>query len=418
MSNVLEIRPAQREGARLVIGLAGVSGSGKTYTAIELAYGLADYDATKIGFIDTENRRGSLYADILQNSKPPTGTPFMIGDLVAPFSPQRYIDAINDFAKTGIEVLVIDSITHEHEGAGGLLEIAGQDNKYWNRAKAEHKRFVNALLQSDMHVIVCVRAREKISMDRVRDDKGNMKTDIQDVGLQPITEKNLMFEMSASLMMHDEGARQTVLKCPAALASALGRKEGYITALDGKCIRDWVDGAKQLDPTVEKFRNRLISVCEKGAAYVESAWSQTPAAVQAALGSQFHATLTASASAYDKARADAEAAPDAPAHVTAPTGATAAVAAAASAGRAARTEPAKFDPPAEATKEKPAEKPPAAKPADTNVTALRGAAAGNAKLPLATPPAPAKPANLAEPMFMLAFVTLIPALLSLMNHFN
>ena len=411
MSNVLEIRPAQREGARLVIGFAGVSGSGKTYTAIELAYGLADYDPTKVGFLDTENRRGSLYADILQNSKPPTSAPFNIGDLVAPFSPQRYIDAIQEFAKTGVEVLVIDSITHEHEGAGGLLEIAGQDNKYWNRAKAEHKRFVNALLQSDMHIIVCVRARDKISMDRVRDDKGNLKTEITDEGLQPITEKNLMFEMSASLMMHDEGTRQTILKVPAALMGALGRKEGYITAFDGKCIRDWVDGAKQLDPTVEKFRNRLLSVCERGAAYIEEAWGKTPATVQAALGAQFHATLVASATAYDKARSEAEAAPDPVAHTSPPTGATAAVAAAASAGRAARIEPARAPahtsapPPAE--KETPVEKPAAEKAepaAAANITPLRGAAPANGKapLPLATPPKAAR-GEVPEPMFISLF---------------
>jgi hypothetical protein len=363
-------------------------------TAIELAYGMANYDPTKIGFIDAENRRGSLNADILQHSTPPTSVAFQIGDLVAPFSPQRYIDAINEFAKTGIEVLVIDSITHEHEGPGGLLEIAGIDNKYWNRAKFEHKRFVNALLQSDMHIIVCVRAREKISMDRVRDDKGNMKTDIQDVGLQPITEKNLMFEMSASLMMHDEGMTQTVLKCPGALREVLGRTKGYITALDGKCIRDWVDGAKQLDPTVEKFRNRLLSVCEKGVEYIGGAWDKTPANVQTALGATFHGTLVASATSYDKARADAEAAPDATAQTTATTDATAKIAAVATAGRAARTE----DKPKEPTpeKEKPAAKvdPPAG-----NITPLRAQGNGNAaKLPLATPAAAARlPLN--EPMF-------------------
>jgi hypothetical protein len=379
-----------------VIGLAGVSGSGKTYTAIEIAYGLADYDASKIGFIDTENRRGSLYADILQNSKPPTHTPFMIGDLVAPFSPQRYIDAIMDFQKTGIEVLVIDSITHEHEGPGGLLEIAGADNKHWNRAKGEHKRFVNVLLQADMHIIVCVRAREKISMERVRDEKGNMRTEIEDIGLQPITEKNLLFEMSASLMMHDEGAKQTVLKCPAALLGALGRKDGYITALDGKCVRDWVDGGKVLDPTVEKFRNRLLSVCEKGRDFVEECWTKVPAEIQTALGTTFRGTLIASAIAYDTARKEADAAPEAPAQTTPATPATAAVAAAASAGRATRKEPepAKFDPPPTGTKV--AEKPTAAA-AEVSVVPLRPAAPANAKLPLATPPTPAR--QLSDPLF-------------------
>jgi hypothetical protein len=326
---VLEIRPAQREGARLVIGLAGVSGSGKTFTAIELAYGLADYDPAKVGFIDTENRRGSLYADILQHSKPPTRTPFTIGNLVAPFSPQRYIDAINEFAKTGIEVLVIDSLTHEHEGPGGLIDIAGEQNKFWNRAKAEHKKFMNALLQCDMHVIVCVRAREKASPEKNADGK----TVYRDEGLQAVTEKNVLFEMSASLMMHDEGRSQTVLKCPAALAAVLGRKDGYITAADGKCIRDWVDGAKQLDPTVEKFRNRLLSVSEKGAAYVTDAWAKCPATVQTALGEKFRDTLLASAAAYDAQRIHAA---EAEAGLPEQTPATAAVAAAASAGRQTR----------------------------------------------------------------------------------
>jgi len=62
-------REARREGAKVVIALAGTSGSGKTYTAIILAYGLAGYDASKVGFLDTENKRGSLYSDILPDGK-------------------------------------------------------------------------------------------------------------------------------------------------------------------------------------------------------------------------------------------------------------------------------------------------------------------------------------------------------------
>jgi hypothetical protein len=205
-----------------------------------------------------------------------------------------------------------------------------------------------------------------------------------------------MYEMSASLMMHEEGKRQTALKVPGALMAALGRGEGYITALDGKCIRDWVDGAKQLDPTVEKFRNRLLSVCEKGAAYIEEAWGKTPANVQAALGQKFHETLSASAGAYDKAKAEADAAPEATAHTHQPTNATAAIAAAASAGRAARTE----DKPREVEPEK--EKPPAvaAKPDPApagNITPLRGNNVTKA-LPLAVPPAATR-LGISEPMF-------------------
>src|ERR1700761_1454166 len=97
MSQVVNIRKAKRAGARLVIGLSGISGSGKTKTALLLAYGLANGDGSKVGFLDTENRRGSLYADNdlysmvqQQLGLANPAEPFLIGDLDAPFSPQRY----------------------------------------------------------------------------------------------------------------------------------------------------------------------------------------------------------------------------------------------------------------------------------------------------------------------------------------
>ena len=201
--SVIQIRKAQREGARLVIGLAGVSGSGKTYTALQLAYGLTNGRADKIGFCDTENRRGSLYSDTL-------GEPFLIGDLTAPFSPQRYIDAIKAFSDAGVEVLVIDSITHAWEGLGGCQDIANQTRfPDWKNAKKEWKRMMDAILQSPCHVILCVRARDKMDF---KDPKNPIP-----LGLQPIIEGNAMFEMTASAMMHDMGRMSwsRSMGCPA-----------------------------------------------------------------------------------------------------------------------------------------------------------------------------------------------------------
>ncbi|HEY1035511.1 MAG TPA: AAA family ATPase [Pseudoxanthomonas sp.] len=299
--SVLNIRPARREGARLVIMLGGVSGSGKTRTALELAHGLSNFDPGKIGFIDTENRRGSLYADVLPS-------PFLIGDLYAPFSPQRYIDAIHAFQKAGVEVLVIDSGSHEWEGIGGCVDIAEAGNPRlpnWNKAKGEHKRFMNALLTCDMHVILCLRAREKAKPEKQIVD-GREKTVYVDMGLQAITEKNVLFEATASLMLHDAGKRQDVIKCPGELQAILGRGEGHLTAQDGQAIRRWVDGAQQLDPTVEKWRNRLLSNTERGVAHIESCWAQVPGPVQEALGTDFKKTLIASASEYEKQRTEAK----------------------------------------------------------------------------------------------------------------
>lgn len=302
--SVIQIRKAQRANARLFIAIAGWTGKGKTYTAIQLGYGLANYKAEKVGLMDAENRRGSLNDDILEKASRPTKDRFLIGDLVAPFSPHRYVDAIDEFEAAGVEVLIIDSVTHEWEGIGGCQDIAEAGNPKipnWNFAKKEHKRFMDKMLQCDMHIICCVRAREKTKPER-RDGK----LEFIELGLQPIQEKNFMFEATASLMMYDEGMRQEVLKCPAALLGILGRKSGYITADDGKRLRDWVDGAVQLDPVVEKYRNRLLSNTEGGVEHIAECWTKTPQDVREALGEAFHGTLVSSAKAYDDIKQMAE----------------------------------------------------------------------------------------------------------------
>lgn len=298
--SILNIQQVQREGARLVVMLCGVSGCGKTKTALELAYGMVGGNGKKIGFLDTENGRGKLYADDYKS-------PYMYGELKPPFSPARYIQAIEEFSKTGVEVLVIDSGSHEYEGIGGCIDIAEAGNPRlpnWNKAKSEHKRFMSALLNSPMHIIFCLRAREKAKPEKGPDGK----VVYQDMGLQPITEKNVVFEATASLMLHDQGAKQDPLKVPAALQKILGRGQGYITQQDGAALRAWVDGAKQLDPEVERHRGLLHMAAEKGMAALQEAWGKTPQAVRKIIGpTGCPDDLKASAQAFDQAAADAKA---------------------------------------------------------------------------------------------------------------
>lgn len=296
--SIFQIREAHREGARLVIGLQGISGSGKTYTALQLAYGLANYDAKRIGFLDTENRRGSLYADVLQDAGGIVQR-FLIGDLTPPFSPARYIEAIRAFEAAGVDVLIIDSVSHEWAGQGGCYDIAKNTTKRiddWLTAKNEHKKFMSAMLQSSMHVIACIREAPKTDFSDPKNPR--------QLGLMPIQESQFVFELTASVQMLAEGRQQNVLKCPAELRHILGRGTDYITAADGKALRDWVDGAKKLDPTVEKYRHRLQSVTENGRQYILDAWQKVPAPVSAALGSAFLDQLLASADAFDAARAN------------------------------------------------------------------------------------------------------------------
>lgn len=283
-----EIRKAQRQGARLLIQLSGVSGSGKTYTALQLAYGLAGNNADKVVLIDTENRRGSLYANALPQ-------PFNIIDFYAPFSPARYIEAIEAACKAGAEVIVIDSVTHEWESEGGCEWIANQTRfPDWKRAKAEHKRFMTYMLQCPAHIIACTRAREKVDFS----DPKNPRP----LGIQPIQEKNFSFEATVSLLMHDQGLRQDVLKCPSELQQVLGRGQGYLSASEGLALRAWVDGGVPVDPAIEHHRGLLLNITEQGLAALQAAWTKTPAKVRNALGEAFKNQLKASAAAYDEQR--------------------------------------------------------------------------------------------------------------------
>lgn len=302
--SAIQIRKAKREGARLVIMLCGPSGSGKTRTALEIALGLAAHNPAAIGFLDTENRRGSLYADVFADPDrlDRSDEEFLIADLFAPHSPDRYIESIQIFQRAGVKVLVIDSGSHEWEGIGGCIEIAEGSNPNkpnWAKGKREHKKFMNALLTCDMHVILCLRAREKAKPE-MQKIQGVDKLVYVPLGMQPIAEQNVLYEATASLMLYDEGLRQEVIKCPGPLVPFLARREGYITAADGDQVRRWVEGGKELDPKVESWRNRLISVTDQGVAHINDCWGKVPAAIKKKLGDDFHKTLLASAEEYER----------------------------------------------------------------------------------------------------------------------
>lgn len=286
---LLEIKKAVRGQSKSIIGIAGTSGSGKTLTALLIARGMVK-DASEIGFLDTENKRGSFYADALD-------TPFMIGDLYPPFSPKRYSDAIKEFQAAGIKVLIIDSITHEWEGEGGCDDIAqsaidaGKKMANWISAKREHKAFMNTLLQCNMHIIACIRAREKT-------DFKNPKEPIS-LGIQPVCEKNFMFEMTASFLMLNEGKQQQFIKIPSFLRKAFGNGDGYLGIDTGKEIIKWINQGEAQDPEIARIKSEMLLACEFGVEAIATIWNGITAEQKKVLA--FHKEMCKeSALAYEK----------------------------------------------------------------------------------------------------------------------
>lgn len=272
MSQTIQIRPVSRELAKFVIMLSSLTGDGKTYSALQLALGLSGNDPSKIGLLDCENRRGSLYSNIFGQKK------FLIGDLIPPFSPARYIDAMREFAEAGIEVLIIDSISHEVEGEGGLDDIAHRPKADgsarhmadWITAKREHKKFLNTLLFLPMHVICCVRAREKTSFK-------NPKEPVS-LGIQPICEKNFAFEATFSFMLRNRGKNRDILKLNGDFEPLVGT-DGYLTPEHGKNLRDWIGG---FDP-MERAKASLRLAASQGTEALKTAWGLIPKASQPSL---------------------------------------------------------------------------------------------------------------------------------------
>lgn len=275
MSDIIQIRPVSRACAKFVICLASRTGDGKTFSALQLALGLADGNPEKIGLLDCENRRGSLYADIFK----PNPKRFQIGDLVPPFSPDRYMRSMREFAETGVEVLIIDSYTHSWNGEGGCEDIAnrpkadGSQRKMpdWITAKRENKKLVNTVLFMPMHIILCIRAQEKM------DFKDPQKP--VSLGIQPICEKNLMFEATISYMLYKGGKERENLK-PNREFDALMGETGYITSDNGKALRDWMGG---FDP-LEQARASLRLGASQGLEGLKLAWGSITADQRKKLG--------------------------------------------------------------------------------------------------------------------------------------
>jgi hypothetical protein len=184
----MQLRKATRKKAKIRLGLSAVSGAGKTYSAILIAKGLCD-DLSKVAIIDTENGSADLYAHLGE---------FNVLPLTPPFTPERYIEAIKSCEKAGMEVIIIDSITHEWDGKGGCLEIVeslGGKYQDWAKVTPRHQSFIEAILYSPSHIITTVRRKQDYEM--TKDNNGKIK--VEKGGLREITREGFEYELTINL---------------------------------------------------------------------------------------------------------------------------------------------------------------------------------------------------------------------------
>lgn len=180
---------AKRTRAKLKLAITGPSGSGKTYSALRLATGLGG----KIAFIDTESGSASLYSDRFD---------FDVVELAPPYTVEKFIECINAAVEAKYDVLIIDSISHQWRGEGGILNKKEQldargGNSFTNWAKLtpEQERFMGSLLHAPIHTICTMRSKQEYAMV----DGGNGKQKIQKLGLAPIQRDGVEYEFTTVL---------------------------------------------------------------------------------------------------------------------------------------------------------------------------------------------------------------------------
>lgn len=252
---------AQRLKLKARIGLTGATNTGKTYTAFRIAAGLLQSegfvkedgtpDWSKVAILDTERDRALFYAN--------DGT---IGEFThvqfkPPYSPTRYIEAVQFIESLGIQVCIIDSLTHAWSGTGGVLEIVSEKtqasksknayNEGWGGKEggtALQNTMVDAILSCNMHTICTFRQKMEYVQEK---DEATGKTVIRKLGVKPVQRDDLEYEFDITLKLNDDHSAEIIKNT----VKFLGDKEETIPMITeefGKLLGDYLN--KGLDPKI------------------------------------------------------------------------------------------------------------------------------------------------------------------------
>ncbi len=237
----MQLLQAQRKNVKIKLGLQGSSGSGKTFSALLLAYGLTN-DWSKIAIIDAENGSAGLYSHL--------GS-YNVLDLTPPFSPERYIQALEVCLKAQIEVIIIDSISLEWDY---IVEEHGKltGNSYTNWAKftPRHHKFIQTILQANAHIICTLRAKQ----DYILNER-NGKQVPEKVGMKPIQRDGVDYELT---LVFEIDIKHNAVASKDRTGLFEGKTGFSISAETGKEISDWC----KLGISIEQDYQPLIEACE------------------------------------------------------------------------------------------------------------------------------------------------------------
>ena len=254
---MMQLKKATRKQVKLRLNISAPSGAGKTYSALRMAKGLCN-DWSKVAVIDTENGSASLYSHLGD---------YNTIDLSPPFTPEKYIEAINTCVAAGMEVIIIDSSTHEWSCLIEENELLAQSKfrgntwSAWSNTTPRHDSFINAVLHCPTNVITCTRSKMETVMG---DDKK-----VKKVGMKDVQREGWEYELTVSLNID----RDTHLAIPSKDRTNLfeGKNPFLITEETGQLIAEWCNsGVSELQVAINEME--VVATIDE----LKLVWSKYP----------------------------------------------------------------------------------------------------------------------------------------------
>lgn len=235
---------ATKKRAKLRMALCGASGSGKTYSALLIASGVTGKDG-KIAVIDTERGSAELYSGLCN---------YDVAQINQPFSPEKYIAAIQEAEKAGYDVLIIDSLSHAWSGEGGVLSLhdkatkmsrSGNSFTAWREVTPIHNKLVDTILGANLHIICTMRTKQEYAQEK--DEKG--KTVIKKLGMAPIQREGMDYEFTLVLDLSNE----THYAKPSKDRTGLIDGQTFVPTMEtGEVLVKWLNEGDEPAPIPEK----------------------------------------------------------------------------------------------------------------------------------------------------------------------
>lgn len=229
---------AKKEKIYLKVLLAGASGSGKSYSALKLATGIANKMGGRIAAIDTEAGRIRYYANEFD---------FDDLQLSEPYTPEKYIEAITQAVDSGYNVLIIDSITHEWNYILDQVDKIPGTNSYtkWGKLTPRHNKFTEKMIQSPINIIATVRGKDAYVLEQDKNGKQVPKK----VGLGYTQRDGLEYEYTVTFNIDQTNHVATAQKDNTHLFE---NKYEMLTEKDGEALYEWANSGEERVPTLEE----------------------------------------------------------------------------------------------------------------------------------------------------------------------